>query len=298
MKRILFAIFTLAIVVACGSDDENKLPPYVNPDNTNANSGSKYSTRIEIPSINEDDIFLSHITTVNRKENITYSIAHSSQRKHSRWVAFTFDASNRAKNWNRNNWDNTEWGGDPFQPDPEMPHNHVFTKDEINRNGYVRGHLVASSDRLYSKDANEQTFYYSNISPMLSRFNTGLWNELEMLLQGWGRNGEFCDTLYVVKGGTIREGEYKSVTNEQGLTCPTVPNRYFIALLCRHKETYKAVGFLFEHRSTLPGKLGEYAMTIDELEENTGIDFFCNLPDKLEKSVERIYSPTQWKGLN
>lgn len=297
MNRLLLIAATLLTIGACSSDGES-LPAYIDPSNTNANTdGNKHATRIEIPAISDEDIFIAHTTTQNNRESVNYSISHSPRRKHSRWVAFTFDAGNRAKNWNRNNWDNTEWGGDPFQPDPLLPLDHVFTKDEINRNGYVRGHLVASADRLHSKEANEQTFYYSNISPMLSRFNEGKWLELEGKVQGWGRNNGFCDTLYIVKGGTIREGEYTSVTNAQGVTCATVPHHYYMALLCRYKDTYKAAAFYFEHKNYLEGNLSDYAMTIDELEEKTGIDFFCNLPDKLEKAVEQYFSPTQWTGL-
>ena len=292
----LFARIAIAIAsitaVACSSSDD--LPSHIDSNNRNANTrGDKHSTRIEIPALSNEDIFITHSTTVNGKENITYSLAHAPERKHCKWTAFTFDASNRAINWKRDNWDNTEWRGDPFQPDPELPQNAVFTKEEINWNGYVRGHLVASYDRVYSKDANEQTFYYSNISPMISRFNTGLWSDLEGLVQGWGRNSGFCDTLYVVKGGTIREGEYI-----QDGTCITVPKHYFMAILCRYSNKYKAVGVMFEHKSYLPGTVSDYAMTIDELEEKTGIDFFCNLPDKLENAVEGLYEKSHWRGLN
>ena len=31
---------------------------------------------------------------------------------------------------------------------------------------------------------------------------------------------------------------------------------------------------------------GDYAISIDELERRTGIDFFCNLPDDIEDDVE------------
>lgn len=299
MKNILLiaGITALFFIVAC-KGDEGAIAS-INTTNTNANTGKgDYATRPEIPAITDNDIFITHTTTISGKENITYSIAHNPERKHSRWVAFTFDASNRAIAWKRDNWDNTEWGGDPFQPDPQIAEEFLFTQQEINRNGYVRGHLVASYDRVYSKDANEQTFYYSNISPMLSRFNTGKWNDLEQNVQSWGRNKEFCDTLYIVKGGTINEGYYKSVTNEQGITCKTVPAYYFMALLCKFNDTFKAIGFWFEHKSYLPGKLTEYAMTIDELEEKTGIDFFCNLNDKLETAVERQYNIKQWRGLD
>lgn len=257
-------------------------------ENSNTNSAT-YATRIEIPRIENGDIFLSHTTIVNGKENITYSIAHNPTRKHCRWTAFTFDSSNRGINWQRDNWDNTEWGGDPFQPTPDMPESYVMTKDEVNRNGFVRGHIVASYDRVYSKDANEQTFYYSNISPMYYDFNIGAWSDCEGLVQGWGRNSGFCDTLYVVKGGTIREGEYRTVGS-----CPTVPNHYYMALLCLKNNTYKAIGLLFEHED---GYSQTQVCSIDYLEGFTGIDFFCNIPDKVEETVERQCVPSLWNGL-
>ena len=258
--------------------------------NSNANiSGAKYATRIEVPAIEEGELFLAHTTTVNGKENVTYSLAHNPERKHCRWTAFTFDPSNRAINWKRDNWDNTEWGGDPFQPCPDMPYEYVMTKSEINHNGFVRGHIVASYDRVYSQDANEQTFYYSNISPMYSRFNTGAWSDCEGLVQGWGRNSGFCDTLYVVKGGTIREGEYRTVGS-----CPTVPNYYFMALLCLKNNSYKSIGLLFEH---VNGNSETQVCSIDYLESFTGIDFFCNVPDKVENIIECQYSTGSWDGL-
>ena len=293
MKKTLLALLTLVLLVSCNETGGND--PGIDPSNRNANTGynAKYATRIEIPAIESSDIFLSHTTTVNGKENVTYSIAHNKERKHCRWTAFTFDPSNRAIIWKRANWDNTEWKGDPFQPNPDLPESYVMNDREIWNSGgserFVRGHIVASYDRVYSKNANEQTFYYSNISPMYSRFNTGAWNDCEGLVQGWGRNSNFCDTLYIVKGSTIREGEYRKV----GI-CPTVPNYYFMALLCLKNNTYKAIGLLFEHQN---GYSQTQVCSIDYLESFTGIDFFCNIPDKVENIVERQYSTGSWNGL-
>lgn len=288
MKTILKALLILPLMLSCDSNDIGETKGI--PGNRNINPEEiKYARRIEMPALDSEDIFITHTTTINSKENITYSISHNAERKHCRWTAFTFDPSNRSIKWKRDNWENTEWGGDPFQPNPDMPENYVMTKSEINRNGFVRGHIVASYDRVYSKDANEQTFYYSNISPMYSRFNTGAWNECEGLVQGWGRNNTFCDTLYIVKGGTIREGEYRTVG-----TCPTVPNHYFMALLCLKNNTYKAIGLLFKHEN---GNSRTEACSIDYLEDFTGIDFFCNIPDVVENAVEKEFNTPSWIGL-
>lgn len=285
MKKLLFTILALPFLAACGGDDDNI------SGNANQNNGfAKYATRIEVPALKDGELFIAHTTTVNGKENVTYSISHDPVRKHCRWAAFTFDPSNRAINWNRN-----DWGRDPFQNDPELPANYVMTDHEIwnGRSGrdreFDRGHIVASYDRVYSKEANEQTFYYSNISPMYSQFNTGAWSDCEGMVQRLGRNKTFCDTLYVVKGGTIREGEYRTLE-----VCPTVPNHYFMALLCLKNNTYKAIGLLFKHEK---GYSRTQICSIDYLESFTGIDFFCNVPDAVETEIERRYNPANWTGL-
>lgn len=292
MKRVLYILTATVLLAACSDNDSTR--KHGTPGNENSNTGfAKHATRIEVPALSDGELFIAHTTTVNGKENVTYSISHNPERKHCRWTAFTFDPSNRAKNWNRNNWKNTEWGGDPFQSNLDMPEEYKeceMTKNEINHNGFVRGHIVASADRLHSKDANEQTFYYSNISPMYSRFNEGAWLDCEGLVQGWGRNSDFCDTLYIAKGGTIREGEFRTVGS-----CPTVPNYYFMALLCLKDNTYKAIGLLFKH---VNGESKTEICSIDYLEEFTGIDFFCNVPDAVENAVEKHARRNLWNGLS
>lgn len=293
ITKILFGILFAAIITGCSSDDTAPGGNETSPDYTNINAntgGERYAYRIEMPRLNDDDYFLSRTTTVNDEENITYSISFNSERQHSRWVAFTFNESNRAKNVGRSN---------NFQADPDFLGEYTMTNGQIYDKGsnkdirYQRGHLVASYDRVYSREANEQTFYMSNISPMIDKFNTGIWNDLEYKIneasKGWGCNPNFADTLYVVKGGTIAEGLYTS----KG-TCPTVPKYYFMALLRLKGNNYYGIAFWMEHKSSLPGTVADYAISIDELEERTGIDFFCNLHDNLEDAVESTIDKKTW----
>lgn len=307
MKKIFFILLTSVMIFACdggngaagqiGGDDDptegTQTPPTGNegtgsgiaPGNLNANiGGEKYAHRIEIPRLNDDYYFLTRTTTVDGEENITYSISFNAERHHSRWVAFTFNKSNRAKNVGRSKY---------FVADPDIIGQYTMTSAQINDNDFQRGHLVASYDRVYSRAANEQTFYLSNISPMYGGFNTGLWLDLENVINdkngGWGCDNTFSDTLYVVKGGTIATGQYTS----KG-TCPTVPKHYFMALLRLKNNRYSSIAFLMPHKESLPGKYKDYIITVDELEEFTGIDFFCNLNDKLENAVENFVDNNIW----
>ena len=77
-----------------------------------------------------------------------------------------------------------------------------------------------------------------------------------------------------------------------------VPRYFYMALLHYNKttDTYHAVAFWTEHLSTTQPVtyLGDYAISIDELERRTGIDFFCNLPDQTEQKVEQSYAASVW----
>lgn len=73
-----------------------------------------------------------------------------------------------------------------------------------------------------------------------------------------------------------------------------VPKYFYMAILSLKNGQYKAIGFWFEHKVYSNNNYASYALTIDELEEKSGIDFFHNLPDNIENEVERSYNKNDW----
>lgn len=61
-----------------------------------------------------------------------------------------------------------------------------------------------------------------------------------------------------------------------------------MALLMKNSTGYKAMGFWIEHKVSSDSNLAKYVVNIDTLEQLTGIDFFCNLPDAIENHVESL----------
>ena len=122
---------------------------------------------------------------------------------------------------------------------------------------------------------------------------------LEGQVQSWGRSCTASDTLYVVKGGTIdKEEQVKEYIG--GDRSKPVPKYYYMALLFKKGDSFKAIAFWMEHTDSKPSKtikLVDYALSIDELEEKTGIDFFPSLNDNLENALEATYSTKAWPGL-
>lgn len=76
---------------------------------------------------------------------------YDKRKKHARWVAFKYYNVTGQTNWNRNDWKQTEWGGDPWQSDPNISQSDQRVQSDFGKQGYDRGHICASSDRLYSK---------------------------------------------------------------------------------------------------------------------------------------------------
>lgn len=282
MKYTLNVILCLlcATLYGCSKDDEHY-------DSTNFATGI-----VELPALrnSENDVFITHSTTLNGQKVTTFSMEYDKSKKHSRWVAFRFDNQTKLQQATRQ---------DNFISDPSLATEYQREQADFGRRGYDRGHLCASADRLYSQEANDQTFYYTNMSPQRNNFNAGVWADLEVQVRSWGRSCTAADTLYVVKGGTIdQETQIKEYIG--GDRSKPVPKYYYMAVLFKKGESFKAIAFWLEHTDSKPStsvKLADYALSIDELEEKTGIDFFPNLNDKLENTLEATYSVKAWPGL-
>ena len=63
-----------------------------------------------------------------------------------------------------------------------------------------------------------------------------------------------------------------------------------MAVLAKNSLGYKAMGFWIEHLDVDQRSKGvtSFVVNIDDLEQKTGIDFFCNLPDDVESKVEGL----------
>lgn len=284
-----------SIIVSCGDDT-----PKWTPSNGNGNSSytpsSDIAARMETPRILSDGltVVVSHDVAINGKKVVTYELEYDKSKFHSRWVAFRFDGNTRAQSVGRSD--------EPFMDDPSLSSTlHIGYKGFGP--GYDRGHLCASADRLYDRTANEQTFYMSNMSPQLSSFNQGYWVTLESQVQKLGRSKTFSDTLYVVKGGTIKEGQIKSYITRNNGNKVAVPKYYYMALLKVKNGVYHSIAFWMEHKeygysykNKAPlSEIMSHAVSVNELEQLTGIDFFPNLPDATEEKVEDQKDINTWK---
>ena len=185
-----------------------------------------------------------------------------------------------------------------YPQDDDLPSQYRID-DYIKNSGFQHGHILPQTERTFSYDANKQTNYMTNMQPQYGQFNgyddkdnshTGLWLLMENKVQKLANNLGSTDTLFICKGGTIQDGQVLMKIKDKMI----VPKYFFMAVLKKSSTGYHAFGFWTEHlNSYVPAStnLKQYAMSIDELEKKTGMDFFCNLPDDVEKSVEANFYP-------
>ena len=293
-KTILAAAAVLFTVAACGNDDEDII--YGGGSMPTILKERDAEKRLEVPARKNSNLFISHWTVEAKDSVMNYCYEYDRTKHHTRWVAYRFDGVTSKAATGRSDM----WGEDP-----------KLVKAGISIgagyfSGYDRGHICPSADREYSVDANIQTFYTSNMSPQNKVFNGGLWAQHEEFVRKLGRqcyakdskiySKRFADTLYVVKGGTL--DQTIGTSNSSNKLSIAVPKYYFVALLKVREGIYNAIGFKFEHKPTdydPSFNAFDYAMSIDELESFTGIDFFANLPDEIETSIENAYAKSAWQ---
>lgn len=228
---------------------------------------------LELPAMDNPDLgYYSHSFEMNGKEYRNYSFGWSQKDLVALWMAYPLCSMYTNKTVSRTD----AWAYDPILG-PE------YSPAPFGGYGgsYARGHQVPSADRLCSYNANVQTFYGSNMTPQLNAHNEGIWQTLESKVRTLANTS---DTTYVVTGCVV-DGSTTFTQDSDGKKM-TVPVGYYKVLLRYSKSstisTWAAMAFYTEHKSYSGStSLRSLAMSVDELEEMLGMDFFVNLPEKL-----------------
>jgi len=153
--------------------------------------------------------------------------------------------------------------------------------------GYDRGHLAPSADFRWSQTALSESYYYSNMSPQLAAFNRGAWGDLEDAVRGYLYSHSTTD-LYVLTGPILKDGLPKI---ERGKNKVSIPERYWKVVLDLNNK--KAIGFIMPNED-ISKPLHSFAVTINDVEKETGLDFFNKLPLALQEELESQVKAVEW----
>ena len=173
---------------------------------------------------------------------------------------------------------------DNFRPDPSITTGSATLAD-YKGSGFDRGHMVSASDLDHSIDGMNDSFYLSNMSPQVPSFNRGIWKKLEEQVRSWAvRN----DAVYVVTGTLFLEDK-----GAIGVSHVDIPSHYYKIIFDGTEPELKAIALILPNEGSKK-PLQTFAVTIDHIENLSGLDFLAQLPDDLENDLEDDLKPESW----
>lgn len=197
-----------------------------------------------------------------------FTLNYNEDHEVANWVSYELDETKLQNCVKRN---------DSFHPDPDVTTGSAVDAD-YKGSGFDRGHLVPAGDMKFHKDAMRDTFVFSNMTPQPANFNRGRWGVLENLMRAWGAKYK---KIWIVTGPVLRNdlpaiGKVNQVS---------VPDEYFKVIVRQNGSSYEGMAFLMPTDVPSPD-LKSYVVSIDEVEEKTGFDFFTFVGEKVEQKSD------------
>lgn len=218
----------------------------------------------------------------DQKEQIVvhegYTVSFNPDYKIANWVAYELTA--KEANSTKAERDNK------FLIDPDIKGGTAENGD-YTRTGYDRGHLAPAGDMKWSVKAMRESFYLSNICPQKPLLNRGIWKELEEQVRRWA----ITDSALLIVTGPVIDSSLKRL----GKNRVAIPDTFYKVIVSPYGKKPKGIAFLFANKGYKDTLLESQAVSIDQVEKLTGIDFFSTLPDALQQEIEKNVNKGDWK---
>lgn len=236
---------------------------------------TKKDTIVISEEVNTDGLEIPAHAGQRLTRHFAYTLLYNEKHEQAAWVAYQLTKNETVRVYERSN---------DFNEDPLIASGSA-TDFDYKRSGYDRGHLAPAADMGWSATAMRESFYYSNMSPQDPGFNRGIWKRLEEQVRTWAWENE---AIYVVTGPVLTTN-----LSQIGINDVSIPNYYYKVILDYSQPAIKAIAFLMPNQSS-KASLQSYVVTINELEQLTGINFFPALPDKQEEQLENQRCESCW----
>ncbi|MBR1712317.1 MAG: DNA/RNA non-specific endonuclease [Alloprevotella sp.] len=263
--RQLLLLFSLLLLAAACKREQQQLDTFAA--GTGAESAARHLETPRSPRGMTEQII----------EHMGYTTSYNADRRQPNWVCYELTPEEARGRQERQG---------EFQPDPQAKGRSASNAD-YSRSGYGRGHMAPAGDMKWNSKAMRESFYLSNICPQRGALNAGLWNDLEMGIRSMARGGT---TVYIACGPIFTGSKPRTI----GSGRVAVPDSFFKVLLRNTGKGYEAIGYIFPN-ANCKGSVNDYACTVDDVERQTGIDFFPALPDDIEYAVEARSDTGQWR---
>ncbi|HNU69947.1 MAG TPA: DNA/RNA non-specific endonuclease [Myxococcota bacterium] len=237
-------------------------------------------------------------------DNLGFDAGYSEYRKGPVWVAYRVDAARL--------------------PD-RFPRPRGFATDDRTRarvahrdytgTGYDRGHMApnhAIASR-YGREAQLETFLMSNVTPQKPALNRETWRKLEEMEAGkWSQK---LEEVWVITGPVFDDERTYLGNGEAGIDIPdaffkvVIDEAPFDSRMTVHEYSDRAVapkrGIRPWHRPRVLAfivpqdvdgsePLTEFLVSVDWIEQKTGLDLMPEVPDDVEEAIESEIADQLW----
>ena len=169
-----------------------------------------------------------------------------------------------------------------------------------NPNWFDRGHLAQKylAERM-GADAAWNTHTVLNAVPQRSRFNSGIWLDMECKTGAWANR---FGVVWIVTGPIFLSGAPNRWIGEtsKGELPVAVPDALFKIVIREIPESpsIDVLAFVYpqDHPSYAkrPWNHAAWLTTVDKIERLTGLDFLATLPKEAQQKLERRKAKTLW----
>ncbi|MHA6969370.1 DNA/RNA non-specific endonuclease (plasmid) [Glutamicibacter bergerei] len=199
-----------------------------------------------------------------------FSLSLSKSRRLARWVAWNIDGA-ATKRLSRSGID--------FNKDSRLPEEFQSGNELYQGNRLDRGHIARRADLVWgeaaeAQQANEDSFFYTNIAPQMDDFNQssqeGIWGQLENALYEQVDVENLCVSVF---GGPVFQ------PGDQVYRGVGLPSEYWKLIVFKEGGVLKARAFLLTQDldqlrvALMLDEFRVYQVSVGELEQRTQLVF-------------------------
>jgi endonuclease G, mitochondrial len=138
-----------------------------------------------------------------------------------------------------------------------------------------------------------------NASPQLHKFNAAIWLDMEVKTQKWADN---YGQIWIICGPAYRNKKPTKWIGDEDEQKVAIPDFFWKIIIKEDGDKLETMALMYPHKeiektSKISGKKyshHSYLVSIDSIENMTGIDFFTDLDDNTENSIESFRSTVLW----
>jgi endonuclease G len=213
--------------------------------------------------------------------NHGFILGYSDLRGNPLWVEYALTSAENTSSLKRPSRFETDWRSI-----------NRISHDSYKKSGYDRGHMAPNyaMSHLYGREGQADSFLMTNVTPQKAKLNQQLWQHLEETeIKHFAK---LFGKVWVITG-PVFSGKVERLSSDWTVEIPDAFFKIYVTEAVPGKPPM-ALAFLVPQTVDGHEPLAQFVTSIDNIETQTGIDFFADLDDRIEAHLEAAIEPQSW----